>query len=334
MPDHELNDLVKLLEADLLPIVNGMLLVLSPERYMLCFDQIRGFIRKTPACHFILTIGPYNQPPRPVFYDLYSQFAQRGDAGQILMCAQTYALDLGAFRLSRTMDFPPLVTGWLTSTELVDTIFGQAETSTLWYSSYSVNYVDPHARLDAMTDRSEVPFWFSPAGFLYLSHQAALIRAFKMKSRRIVVYSRLDLNDEQFLKLLFTFEALGIELEFVYDKDLIEFADEQDIGPINIFSRAGDNSFIVINQEPHYSGRLEVAQSIQEVQNELIGRPGVHHDIDRFMTAFQALIVRNDKQDWRRRAATARGLFEKFASYPTPVQQAILETYVERWRSL
>ena len=90
-----------------------------------------------------------------------------------------------------------------------------------------------------MTRRTEMSFWYSTAGFLYLAHQAAMIRAYKTKIRRVVVYSRADISSDEFHKLIFTFQAVGIELAFVYDEDLNEFVRHHSLGEVEIFSKTG-----------------------------------------------------------------------------------------------
>ncbi|WP_329102879.1 hypothetical protein OG792_25140 [Micromonospora sp. NBC_01699] len=322
--------------ASTLPVFDGSLLFFSIPRYELGFDAICDVIRRHPTHRYIFTLGDFNEGERPAFYDLYTRFAigSQGAPGEILMCAQTYARSVGSFRLFPIMDYHPLVTGVMIGSGMLETKFGRMENSTLWYSSRNVTYVDPHQRFHGMTSRSELNFWYSAAGFIYLAHQAALIRGFNARSRRIVVYSRLDLGTALFLKLIFTFEAIGVHLVFVYEEDLAKFSDANLAAPVEIFSRSGDYSLLMIDGVSYYSDKAEVALRISEAQADLVQTRGVYQSVEQFMTAFDRYVVNSDRQEWRRRAGTARDLFQKFSGRPISEQQVILETYVERWRSL
>jgi hypothetical protein len=326
----------ELTDAAVLPIVGGSLLLFTAERYGLCFPQLCELIRAHQEYRYILTVGDYNDDERPVFYDLYSRYAAAAatSGGEVLLCAQTYAKAALEFRLFPTVEYHPLVTGALVGKSFVETGFGRLETSAVWYTRRNVTYVDPYQQFDGMTRRAELSFWYSPAGFLYLAHQATIIRAHKTKSRRVVVYSRFDLNSPQFLKLIFAFEAIGVELVFVYDEDFAAFTDRQGLGQVEIFSRAGNNSLVTVNGEAYYSDNTDVSRVINEAQTELIAGRGVHQSTREFMEAFESLISNADPQTWRRRGAIAKQMLAKFSSYPLEQQQVVLETYVERWRTL
>jgi len=326
----------ELTAATVLPIFNGTLLIFSEERYALCFDQLLNHIRVNHDYRYILTVGTFNSDERPLFYDLYSRFSSSltQTRGEVLLCAQTYAKAITEFRLVPSAQYHPLVTGMLVGTLFVDTGFGRLENSSVWYTTGNVSYIDHHNRFDGMTRRSELEFWYSPAGFLYLAHQAAIIRAYKTKSRRIVVYSRVDLNSPQFLKLLFAFEAIGVELALVYEDDFLGFTQTQQLGSIEIFSRAGANSLVAMEGQAYYSDSSDVALTISDAQTQLISGRGVYRSAKDFMAAFEQVIAESDRQSWERRAATARQMLEKFSSYPLAQQQVVLETYVERWRTL
>jgi hypothetical protein len=326
----------ELTDASLLPIVGGSLLIFSPERYALCFDQLCKTIRQHPAMRYILTLGDFNDDDRPAFYDLYSKFAGSlaASAGEVLLCAQTYAKQMNAFRLFPTVDYHPLVTAVMVSSSFVVTPFGRLENSDVWYSTRNITYLDASDRFDGMTRRSEMSFWYSPAGFLYLAHQAALIRAYHTKSRRIVVYSRFDVGNTQFLKLIFTFEAIGVGVEIIFDEDFNAFLAANGMDGAEIFSRAGPNSLVVINGEAFYSNDAGTARTIMDAQVELIATPGIHHSAKDFFLAFGKLQTRGEPQSWRRIGAVARQMIDKFNSYPLAQQQVVLETFVERWRTL
>ena len=334
--DPVVEEVRDLTDAAILPLLGGSLLLFTTERYALCFTRLCDLIRSNPTYRYILTLGDFNDGERPDFYDIYGRYAATLTlaGGEILICPQTYARAAMEFRLFPSIEFHPLVTGALVGKAFVDTGLGRLESSHVWYTTRNVSYVDPYQRFDGMTRRAEMDFWYAPAGFLYLAHQAAIIRGYKTRSRRVVVFSRFDLNSSQFLKLIFTFEAIGVELALVYDEDLTAFTDAHGLDRIEIFSRAGDNSLVTLDGESYYSDRPDIARVISEAQTELIAGRGVYGSAREFMNTFEKLIMQADPQTWRRRGATAKQLLEKFSSYPLMQQQVVLETYVERWRTL
>lgn len=335
--DHPLHGrLAAIAEGRVLPIVGGMLHLFAAERYFKDLKAIIALIRDTPEGRYILTVGSFNDSDRPLFYDMYSQFALLPfrPGGETLLCPETYARAMGDFKLSANADFHPLCIATASSLLLINTTFGQLAASALWYGNHSSDYVSPHERFEAMTRRSEMPFWFSKEGFVYLANQAELIRAFRTRSRRIVVYSLQDIKDPQFIKLLFTFEELGIEVVSVYEDDLLAFNADNGIGQIEAFARAGPNSFVLIGGEPYFSDDRGTADLIALAQDELIVRPGIYHGIEAFMTAFHDLIANPDRAYWTARARRARALFEDFSSYPRNVRAGIAGTFAERWRQV
>jgi hypothetical protein len=307
-----------------LPIAKGTLLLHSVERYALVFQDLCALIAASPKQRFIFTVGEFNEGERPQLYDLYSRFANATSTvgGETLLCAQTATRAEGAFRLFPSIEYIPLVTGVKTGSAVLHSVLGKLESSLAWYGDKGSGYIDPRRPFDGMTRRTEMDFWYSPAGFLYLAHQAALIRGYKTTSRRIVVYSRLDLNSAQFLKLIFTFEAIGVELAFVYDEDFSEF------------TRAGHNSLVVLAGKSYFSDDPDIATRISLTQNELTALRGTFTSVPAFMAAFEKLQTQPDPTGWRRKGALAQQMFERFSTHPLAEQQVILETYVERWRTL
>jgi hypothetical protein len=333
--DHPLMErLAPLVEGHTVPIIGGRLHIFPSERYLAHLAAIIELIRSEQAGRYILTVGSFNDPERPLFYDMYSRFALESarPAGETLLCTETYTHAMGDFKLSASADFHPLCLATPSGLLLVATAFGQLEASTLWYGTRSSDYVSPHEQFAAMTRRSEMPFWYSKEGFIYLANQAELIRAYRTRSRRIVVYSLQDIKDPQFIKLLFTFEELGIEVVSVYEEDLLAFNQDNGIGAIEVFARAGQNSFVLIDGEPYFSDDRDIADHIALAQEDLLGRPGIYRGIDEFMTAFRQLIVNVDRRHWSERARRARILFEDFSSYPRDVRAGIADSFAERWR--
>lgn len=322
--------------GDIVPLPKGSLVLCDPDRYLESLAQVRDLIRSNPEHRYILTLGDFNEVPRPAFYDLYCDFAMSGhqSPGEILLCTHTFAISEGAIRVVPIADYLPFSVGNLTSLELVPTPFGAVENSRLWYTRSNINYVDPYDRFDAMTRGSELGFWYSPEGFMYLAHQALCIRTYRTQSRRIVAFSLQDLKSDDFIKLIFVFEILGIAVRLIYEEDFMQFTEDQRLSGFKIFSRAGPYSFLKIGEELCYSDSGSVAEAITEGQAELLGLLCIHDSVHDFMTKFERIISNPGKEMWRRRARKAKRLIERFNPYPVAMKHAILDEYVAQWKAL
>ncbi|MEU5875589.1 hypothetical protein AB0A73_28995 [Glycomyces sp. NPDC047369] len=322
--------------GDVLPLPKGSLVCCTTDKYLASLPQIRDLIRSNPRYRFILTVGSFNAIPRPEFFDLYCEFAMSGHRGpgEILFCTQTFAISGGTLRILPVADYLPFTIGNLASLEVMPTPFGSVENSDLWYSRSNVNYVDPYDRFDAMTRGSEMGFWYSPEGFMYLAHQALCNRVYRTKSRRIVGFSLRDLKSDEFVKLLFVFEILGIDVRLIYEDDFSQFTEDSGLSGFRIFSRAGAYSFLKIGDELCYSDNTAVADSITEGQAELLGLLCVHDSVESFMVRFQQIIPKPDRGTWRRRALKAKRLIDRFNPYPLTMKHAVLDEFVTQWRSI
>ncbi|SDE20831.1 hypothetical protein [Glycomyces harbinensis] len=322
--------------GDVLPLPRGSLVCCDSDRYFDSLPQIRDLIRTNPQYRYILTTGSFNKIPRPVFYDLYCDFAMSAhrSPSEILFCTQTFAMSGTTLRILPVSDHLPFSVGNLSSLELVPTLFGAVENSGLWYSKSNVNYVDPYDRFDAMTRGSEMAFWYSPEGFMYLAHQALCNRVYRTQSRRIIGFSIQDLKSDEFIKLIFVFDILGITVRLIYDEDFTQFTEDQGLAGFKIFSRAGAYSFLKIGDELCYSDNSSVADSITAGQEELLGLLCVHDSLEAFMMKFQQVIHKPDRELWRRRARKAKRLIERFNPYPLAMKHAVLDDFVTQWRAI
>ena len=312
-----------------------MLITFSRERYDLLFDSLVAATQQ-PNCRFILTAGQFNAGASPALYDLYARFAVAENQlpGDGLICAETYARAVTQFNIYPSHEYLPLSLVHQAPTPNLATPFGAVAESPIWYTAQAVGLVRPHDRLQFMTRGSEIEFWYSPSGFLYLAHQAFLFKTYGARSRRILVFSRSDLSSERFTKLAFLFEAMGIDTILLFDEDVAEFLRANQLDGVDIFSRAGENTFVKMAGITYVSSDPAVADRVAEAQVALVNLRGAHRSVDAYMTAYQAVMQSDQRAVWQRRARTAKSLFERFAILPPAEQRAVLETYIERWRTI
>jgi hypothetical protein len=324
-----------LTDGHVLPLPGGALVIFTRERYELLYDTLlRSTLRR--SYRFIFTVGDFNAAPQPAFYDLYAQFAITDThvPGDYLICAETYAKNPTQFRIYPTADYLPLALASLRVTPNIYTPFGEVAQSPVWYTPQAVGLVAPHDRLEFMTRGSEIAFWYSAAGFLYLAHQAFLIKTYHNHPRRILIFSRADLRSDRFTKLAFLFAEFGIDTILLFDEDVDDFLSSNDLQDIDIFSRAGANTFLKRGGVTYVSEKTDVAERVAEAQSALVSIRGAHPTVEAYMTAYQAVINGTGRAAWERRARTAKSLFEQFAILPPAIQRTVLETYIERWRSI
>lgn len=317
-----------------LPIPGGTLLLMPDGEFVAHLPEFREVIRQNQSQHHVLTIGRFNNGERPYFYELYCRFDTNAPAGEVLLCAETYAaLDAGV-RLTPVADYHPLVSGVLSGMDLVDTVFGTLESASLWYSQRSRHLLDKTQRFEGMTNPQEMGFWGSAEGFRYLAEQAATIRAHSTRSRRIVVYDATQVRSFKFLRMVSIFEEIGVEVILVYDEDFAVFASERDIGAINLFARSGHHSLVLVQGREYFSDDPLIALSISDMQSALLTDVPVFGSVAELIGRHYPGIDVAKRDELKLTAASAAVLFEEFSSKSAAQQNVMIESYVERWKTL
>ncbi len=331
--------ITQLTQPEVAPIPGGLLFFFSSSRYELAVERLCELTRDYPNHRYILTLGDYNEGLKPDMYEHYARFAAATSdkfPGSILLCTQSYMRLSASVRMNPDTRFLPLCVAVLLPLVTIPTAFGNLEPSEIWYSRSNVQLVLPHEPIENMTSGSELDFWYSPFGFLYLAHQYLQMRVHKNRPRRVVVYSDSDINSERFLKFLFTLEAMHVDLLLLYQDDLRDFNRQHRLGDLKLFSRVGTYAFVVSGETPLFSDSPKVARDISDALAELREVPGAYNSLGKFMETFSPYMspALSDRASWTRRGRLACDLMERFYHQPLAAREAVLETYIERWRSL
>jgi hypothetical protein len=186
-----------------------------------------------------------------------------------------------------------------------------------------------------MTGPGEVSgYWLTDQGFQYLATQATTIRANRTPSRRIVLYTAPDTRSEVFLRLMAAFEAVGVDLVFVFEDDAREFAAANDLAHVDLYGRSGDHSFVTSGGRDYVSDDPAVALAISRMQQQLIVAKHPANGLRALLDRQFPDIERASRDAIEQAGEAARDLLTDFAGHTEREQAVLLSSYAERWRAL
>jgi len=325
----------KLAEHTAVPMPRGTLLMMPRAEFTADLDLFCDTIRANPTLRYVLTVGDYNEGVQPFYYDLYCDFGARALEGEVLLCPEVCARLDGEVRVLATVDYHPMVSAVLPGMNTIETPFGTLHSWALWYSGRSSYLLDRAPRFEGMTGPNEVNgYWLTDQGFQYLATQAMTIRANGTQSRRIVLYAAPDTRSEMFLRLMSAFEAVGVELIFVFEDDAHEFAVVNGLADVDLYGRSGDHSFVMSGLRDYVSDDPAVALAISQMQEQLLAASHPAHGLAEFLHRHYADIEPTMRAAIEQAGATARDMLIEFTAHPEREKAALLPSFAERWRAL
>lgn len=317
------------------PMPRGTLLIIANAEFTSNLELFCDTIRANPALRYVLTVGDFNDGDQPFYYDLYCDFGARALEGEVLLCPTVCARLDGEIRVLDTVDYHPMVSGVLPGMNTIVTPFGSLHSWALWYSGRSSHLLDRALRFEGMTGPGEVKgYWFTDQGFQYLATQATTIRAHGTPSRRIVLYTAPDTRSEMFLRLMSAFEAVGVQLAFVFEDDARDFAEANGLADVDLYGRSGDHSFVTSGGRDYVSDDPAIALAISQMQEQLLSAGHPARGLVEFLHRHYADIDPAVRAGIEQAGTTARELLADFTVRPEHEQAVLLRSYAERWRTL
>ncbi len=325
----------KLGEHTAVPMPRGTLLMMPSAEFLAELDLFCDTIRANPTLRYVLTVGDFNDGDLPFYYDLYCDFGARALEGEVLLCPEVCARLDGEVRVLASVDYHPMVSGVLPGMNTIETPFGTLDSWALWYSGRSSYVLDRSPRFEGMTGPGEVHgYWLTDQGFTYLATQATTIRANRTPSRRIVLYTAVDTRSELFLRLMSAFEAVGVELVFVFEDDARDFATANGLADVDLYGRSGDHSFVSQGVREYVSDDPAVALAISQMQEQLMAAKHPARGLAELLDRQYPDIDRAARAAIEQAGATARDLLAEFTAHPERERAVLLPSYAERWRAL
>ncbi len=325
----------KLKEHTTVPMPRGTLLMMPRAEFRAELDLFCDIIRANPTLRYVLTVGDFNDGDQPFYYDLYCDFGARALEGEVLLCPEVCARLHGEVRVLASVDYHPMVSGVLPGMNTIDTPFGSLHSWALWYSGRSSHVLDRAPRFEGMTGPGEVHgYWLTDQGFRYLATQAMTIRANQTPSRRIVLYTAPDTRSELFLRLMSAFEAVGVELVFVFEDDAREFGAANGLAEVDLYGRSGDHSFVTSGVRDYVSDDPAVALAISQMQEQLMAATHPARGLTELLDRQYPDIAPATRSAIGLAGTTARDLLAEFTAHPDLERAVLLSSYAERWRAL